>query len=414
MKHMDTTESSRLFESVRVGNMMLAHRVGMSPLTRLRASDDHVPLDMVTEYYSQRASTPGTLLISEGVFISEVDGGIPNVPGIYNEQQICAWKQVTDAVHRQGSYIFCQLWVPGRAAIVRFAESEGMSIYSSSATPLHAGHKPPRALTVKEIQQKIKSHVTAAENAIAAGFDGIEIHGANGYLMDQFTQDCCNQRTDRYGGSIQNRSRFTVEVTAAISKAIGPQRVGIRLSPWNTYNAMKMDNPVLQFSDLVSQLSGLGIAYLHLIEARIAGIEDAESPPAPSETLAFAYGLWKGPLLVGGGFTPETARRLVDVEYPDRDIVVTFGRRFLSTPDLPFRIRKHIPLGEYDRSTFYGPQTAAGYIDYSFCDEFVAERRPRPRQQRQWPRQRQRQRQLHHQQNEKPGIDSAGVISCME
>lgn len=367
MKSIDVMESSRLFRPVKVGNMTLAHRIGMSPLTRLRASNDHVPLEMVAEYYSQRASVPGTLLISEGTFISEIDRGVPNVPGIYNEQQILAWKQVTDAVHRRGSYIFCQLWVLGRAAM----QLEGMSIYSSSATPLEAGQAPPRELTVGEIQDKIDSYVRAAHNAMAAGFDGVELHGANGYLIDQFTQDVCNKREDGYGGSIENRSRFAVELVTAVSKAIGPQRLGLRLSPWSTYNGMKMEDPVPQFADLITKVAGLDLAYLHLIEARVVGPEDAERSQGPSETLAFAYGLWKGPLLVGGGFTAESARRLVDVERPDRDVVVTFGRRFISTPDLPFRIRENIPLGEYDRGTFYVPQQAAGYIDYPFCDEFL-------------------------------------------
>lgn len=367
-------EPSRLFRSIRVGDVVLAHRIGLSPLTRLRASDDHVPLEMVTEYYNQRASTPGTLLISEGTFISKADGGIPNVPGIYNERQILAWRQVTDAVHRRGSYIFCQLWVPGRTAMAGFAESEGISIYSSSETPLVPHHKPPRALTVEEIREKIDNYVRAARNAIAAGFDGIELHGANGYLIDQFTQDCCNKRTDQYGGSIENRSRFAMEAVTAVSEAIGPLRVGIRLSPWSTYNAMKMDDPVPQFTDLITRLSGLDLAYLHLIEARIAGIDDAERAPTPSETLTFTYGLWKGPLLIGGGFTPESARKLVDIENPDKDIVVMFGRRFLSTPDLPFRIRNNIPLSDYDRDTFYVPQ-AAGYTDYPFSHQFLEQQR---------------------------------------
>ncbi|KAI1420080.1 putative N-ethylmaleimide reductase [Xylaria sp. FL1777] len=362
----DVMESSRLFCPVRVGNMTLAHRIGMSPLTRLRASNDHVPLDMVVEYYSQRASVPGTLLISEGTFISEADGGVPNVPGIYNEQQILAWKRVTDAVHRKGSYIFCQLWAPGRAS---WFEPE--RIYSSSATPLKPGQVPPRELTVKEIQEKIDSHARAASNAMAAGFDGVELHGANGYLIDQFTQDCCNKREDGYGGSIANRSRFAVELATAVSNAIGPQRVGIRLSPWSTYNGMKMADPVPQFSDLITKISTLDLAYLHLIEARIAGIEDAQCAPEPSETLTFAYDLWKGPLLVAGGFTAESARRLVDVEHPDKDVVVTFGRWFISTPDLPFRIRENIPPGEYQPGTAYAAQQAAGYIDYPYCDEFV-------------------------------------------
>jgi NADPH2 dehydrogenase len=350
--------------------MTLAHRVGMSPLTRLRASDDHIPLGIVTEYYSQRASVPGTLLISEGTFISKADRGLPNVPGIYNEQQIRAWRQVTDAVHRKGSYIYCQLWVLGRAAVSSFVESEGMSVYSSSATPLDSSPTLPRELTVLEIHEKINSYVRAAENAIAAGFDGVELHGANGYLIDQFTQACCNKRTDQYGGSVENRSRFAVELVTAVSRAIGPERVGIRISPWSTYNNMRMDDPVPQFSNFITRISHLNLAYLHLVEARVVGPEDGDSSKS-SETAAFASDLWKGPLLIAGGFTPESARQLVDVEQQDKDIIVMFGRHFISTPDLPYRIRNNLQLNKYDRSTFYAPQVAAGYIDYPFCNEFL-------------------------------------------
>ncbi|KAI1349181.1 putative N-ethylmaleimide reductase [Xylaria sp. FL0043] len=372
-------ESSRLFSPVRVGNMKLAHRIGMSPLTRLRAGDDRVPLDMVVDYYSQRASVPGTLLISEGVFISEVDGAIPNAPGIYNDRQIRGWKRITDAVHSRGCYIYCQLWALGRADLRPCGEVEGMPIHSSSATPLN-GQAPPHALTVEEIQGKIDNYVRAARNAMAAGFDGVELHGANGYLIDQFTQDVCNKRDDAYGGSIKNRSRFAVELVAAVSRAIGSQRVGIRLSPWSTFNDMRMKDPVPQFSDLITKLSNLKIAYLHLIEARVAGTEDKNA--GPLETLAFAYALWKGPLLVAGGFTPESARRLVDVELPDRDVVVMFGRRFISTPDLPFRIRQNIPLAEYDRATFYMPKQVTGYADYPYCDEFVKRQQQQGEQQK--------------------------------
>ncbi|KAI0809973.1 hypothetical protein GGR55DRAFT_647502 [Xylaria sp. FL0064] len=254
-----------------------------------------------------------------------------------------------------------------------------VAIYSSSATPLN-GQAPPHALTVEEIQEKIDNYVRAARNAMAAGFDGVELHGANGYLIDQFTQDVCNKRDDAYGGSIKNRSRFAVELVAAVSKAIGSQRVGIRLSPWSTFNDMRMQEPVPQFSDLITRLSKLKIAYLHLIEARVAGTEDMNA--GHSETLAFAYALWKGPLLVAGGFTPESARRFVDVELPDRDVVVMFGRRFISTPDLPFRIRENIPLAKYDRATFYMPKQVAGYTDYPYCDEFVKRHQQQGEQQK--------------------------------
>lgn len=212
--------------------------------------------------------------------------------------------------------------------------------------------------------------MNAAKNAIAAGFDGVEIHGANGYLVDQFLQDVSNQRDDAYGGSIENRSRFAVDVAAAVSQAIGPERTGIRLSPFSTFGGMKMDDPVPQFSDVIAKLDSLQLAYLHLVESRIAGNVDVEA----TESLQFAYDLWKGPLLVAGGFKPESARSLVDEEQAGRDIVVVFGRSFISTPDLVYRVQKGIELEKYDRTSFYNPKSAVGYIDYPFSKEFIQSR----------------------------------------
>lgn len=359
---------SRLFEPLVIGNgrIKLNQRIGLCPLTRFRASDDHVPLDIVADYYAQRASVPGTLLVSEGTFISPDDGGTNNVPGIYNDDQIRAWRKVTDAVHANGSYIFCQLWSIGRTANPEVAEREGITIHGADDIPLSETAPRPHRLTVAEIKQKAKNYAKAAENAIAAGFDGVELHGANGYLIDQFIQDRSNQRTDEYGGSIENRSRFAVEMTQAVCDAIGSDRVGIRLSPWSTFQAMLMDDPIPQFSDVVTKLSKLNMAYLHLVESRIAGNADVAS----SEQLTFAFDIWKGPLLVAGGFKPDTAQKLVDEEYLDRDIVVMFGRYFISTPDLPYRLKKGLDLNPYDRSTFYTPKSAAGYVDYPFSDSF--------------------------------------------
>ncbi|KAM0285116.1 hypothetical protein ACHAO9_008947 [Fusarium lateritium] len=360
---------SKLFKPLALGNghIKLQHRIGLCPLTRFRASDEHVPLDFVVDYYAQRASEPGTILISEGTFISAEDGGTDNVPGIYNEDQIQAWRKVTDAVHAKGSYIFCQLWSIGRTASPDVAKREGITVSGADEIPLNETSPRPHRLTVTEIHQRCRNFATAATNAITAGFDGVELHGANGYLIDQFTQDNSNHRTDDYGGSVENRSRFAVEATQAVCEAVGADKVGIRLSPWSTFQAMKMDDPVPQFSDLITKLSGLKLAYLHLVESRIAGSGDVES----SENLDFAIERWNGPLLIAGGFKPDTARKLVDEEYPTKDIVVMFGRYFISTPDLPYRLREGLELNPYDRSTFYTPKSPVGYVDYPAIDGSV-------------------------------------------
>ncbi|KAG8417601.1 hypothetical protein J3458_005095 [Metarhizium acridum] len=346
--------SSNLFKPLSIGNITLKHRLALAPLTRFRASDEHVPLPIVTDYYKQRGSVPGTLLVTEGTFISAQDGGYNNV---------------TDAVHKNGSYIFIQLWSLGRVAAPDVAAKEGISILGPDTIPATADSPKPQKLSIAQIQQKKEAYVAAAKNAIAAGFDGVELHGANGYLIDQFLQDVSNQRDDEYGGSIENRSRFAVEVAAAVAQAIGPERTGIRLSPWSTFNSMKMADPVPQFSDVIARLDRLNLAYLHLVEPRISGNVDAEASSA--ESLEFAYKLWRGPLLVAGGFKPETARRLVDEQHPDRKIVVVFGRRFISTPDLPYRVQNGLQLAEYNRDTFYNAKDPVGYTDYSFSQEFL-------------------------------------------
>lgn len=360
---------SRLFKPLIIGKLKLSHRMGLAPLTRYRASDEHVPSDFMADYYGQRSSTPGTLLISEGTIISEDHGGYNNVPGIYNQDQIAAWRKVTDAVHAKGCYIFCQLWALGRAANPEVAKRKGIAVVSSDARPLEGREAQPQRLTIDQIQGTIQSYVKAAKNAIEAGFDGVELHGANGYLIDQFIQDCCNKREDAYGGSIDSRSRFAVEAVEAVCSAIGPERTGIRLSPWSKFNNMRMNDPVPQFSDLIQKLSILNIAYLHLVEARIAGNADVEA----NDKLSFVYDIWDAPLLVAGGLTPTSAQTLVDVEEPDKNIVAMFGRYFISTPDLPFRIQKGLPLNPYDRSTFYTPKTPVGYTDYQFSKEFLVQ-----------------------------------------
>ncbi|KAL6228918.1 hypothetical protein BDW75DRAFT_225999, partial [Aspergillus navahoensis] len=265
----------------------------------------------------------------------------------------------------------------GRAADVEVAESEGIEIVGPSAIPIPHDEKPgaptPRAMTIAEIKQTIADFVTASKNAMAAGFDGVEIHGANGYLLDQFLQDTSNQRDDEYGGSVANRSRLLHEVLHEVVRAIGPEKVGLRLSPWSRFQGMRMEDPVPQFEDIIDRASLLDLAYLHLIESRIFGAREYEgSVDETSETLGFVYERWNGPILVAGGYGPEKARKLVDEENPDKDIIVIFGRHFISNPDLVYRLKEGVELTKYKRETFYVSDSATGYVDYPFSKEFTA------------------------------------------
>lgn len=358
--------NSRLFQPVKIGNVTLQHRLAMAPLTRYRADDNNVPMDIVPTYYEQRASTPGTLIITEATVISKRLGGYDNVPGIYNQAQIESWRKVTDAVHAKGSFIFLQLWALGRVAEKAIVEKDGFDIISASDIPAGDSYPTPRQMTVEEIKSAVQDYAQAAKNAISAGFDGVEIHGANGYLVDQFIQDKSNHRTDDYGGSIENRSRFAVEVTQAVVDAVGAEKTAIRLSPWNRFQGMRMDDPIPQFSDLVKKLSKFNLAYIHVVESRVTGNMDTESDGSND----FVYDIWKGPLLVAGGYKPDSAKRVVE-EHKDRDVVVVFGRYFISTPDLPFKIKNDLPLNQYDRDTFYNKKEVRGYTDIPFSQEFL-------------------------------------------
>ncbi|KAK1836520.1 hypothetical protein QBC39DRAFT_338296 [Podospora conica] len=365
---------SRLFEPLVVGNMKLQHRIAMAPLTRFRSTDEHVPIpSLMAEYYAQRASTPGTLLISEATFISPAASGYDNAPGIWNDAQVAAWRQITDAVHAKGSYIVCQLWHLGRAATAANLKREtGLSVRAPSAIPMpDEGSAVPVPLTIDDIKQTVRDYASAARNAIAAGFDAVEIHSANGYLPDQFLQDNSNQRDDAYGGSVENRSRFTVEVAEAVVAAVGAERTGIRLSPWSVFQGMRMQDPVPQFTDVTRKLSALRLAYLHLVESHIEGNRTVDTLETP-DSLDFAVDVWEGPVLVAGRLDPKRARDLVDERYKARDVVATFGRYFISTPDLVFRVREGIELNRWNVDTFYVKKSAKGYLDYPFSKEFEA------------------------------------------
>ncbi|KAF8980712.1 hypothetical protein BDQ17DRAFT_1438830 [Cyathus striatus] len=378
---MSSESTQALFKPIKVGAIELQHRVVLAPLTRLRAGKkSHIPnVPLVKEYYTQRASRPGTLLITEATFIAPQAGGNDNVPGIWNQEQIAAWKEITESVHEQGSYIFLQLWAIGRAAFPDILKSEGLSYVAPSPVPL-SDRDPfiPRELTLSEIQEYVTLYAKAALNAREAGFDGVEVHGANGYLIDQFLQDVSNKRSDNYGGSIENRSRFGLEVVKAVVDAVGADRVGVRVSPWSTFQDMRIDNPVPQFAHFASTLKDThpDLAYLHVPEPRIDGIygkKHSESDArfgndTSSESNDFLRAIWRPkPFISAGGYIRESA--LIRAE--EKGDIIAFGRRFIANPDLVNRLENNIPLTQYNRPTFFipaeDPNAAVGYIDYPFA-----------------------------------------------
>jgi NADPH2 dehydrogenase len=359
---------SKLFQPLKVGSLELSNRIVMAPLTRYRADDSHVPLPYVAEYYAQRASYPGTLLVTEATFIAAKAGGYPAVPGIWNQDQIDGWKKVTDAVHAKGSFIFMQLWALGRAAAAEVLEKEGFKVKSASNIAFEGG-ATPEPLTEAEIKEYIGLYVQAAKNAIAAGMDGVEIHSANGYLIDQFLQDVSNQRTDAWGGSIEKRARLGLEVAKAVVEAVGAERVGLRVSPFSPFQGMKMADPIPQFSYYVQELKKFKLAYLHIVEPGINGNASVE---AVDQKTDFLVDIWanQSPVLLAGGFKAPGAYSTVDEKYKDKDVAIVFGRYFIANPDLVFRVKEKIEFTPYDRQTFYTPQTKVGYTDWAFSKEF--------------------------------------------
>jgi len=357
--------TSKLFTPVKVGRLELGHRIVMAPLTRFRANSKHVHGALAVEYYSQRANTPGTLLITEATLIAEEAGGYRNVPGIWNEEQIAGWKQVTDAVHAKKSFIFLQLWALGRTADPNVLTEEGNYSYvSSGSIGLTGTTAAPRPLTVEEIKKYVSYYTTAALDAMKAGFDGVEVHAANGYLIDQFIQSVSNNRTDEYGGSVENRARFALEVVDAVTKAVGADKTGIRFSPWSEYQDMREPHPEETFSYLVSALKDdhPDLAYIHVIEPRILGDSYTEGKHGDSND--FIRDIWQPrPLILAGGFSGASATEAVE----EKGGLVAFGRHFIANPDLPRRIYDNVPLNAYNRATFYTTESPVGYIDQPFA-----------------------------------------------
>ncbi|KAH8802425.1 hypothetical protein F5884DRAFT_802025 [Xylogone sp. PMI_703] len=363
--------ASKLFTPLKLANVTLEHRIAMAPLTRFRATEDHVLLPFAKEYYAQRASTPGTLLITEGTFIAPEAGGYSNVPGIWNEAHIAAWKEVTAAVHAKQCYISMQLWGLGRSASREVLTKElgpNAKVIGPSDEPCPGGEKPT-ALTEEEIENYIDLYAQAAKNAIKAGFDAVEIHGANGYLVDQFISDNANKRTDKWGGSVENRCRFPLEIIKAVSDAIGSDRTALRLSPYSPFQEMRMEDPRPTFSYLVRELKKLNIAFLHIVLPRVSGNADVES----TDSIDYLIDIWgnQSPLLIAGGFTAELAKQYVE-QHANNNIVVVFGRYYIANPDLPFRVKQNIPFTPYDRAKFYNAKDTEGYITYEYSKEYLA------------------------------------------
>ncbi|KAF8959966.1 hypothetical protein BDZ97DRAFT_1666517 [Flammula alnicola] len=367
--------SSKLFTPIMIGTVKLEHRVVLAPLTRFKATPtDNVPIvSLVKTYYSQRASLPGTLLIAESTLISPQAGGRPNTPGIWNLEQMKAWKEIVDSVHAKGSFMFMQLRGMGRAAEFSLLESDGLQLVGPSPIPI-TGRNVPRELTIFEIHDYVEWFAQAAKNAIdGAGLDGVELHFANGYLVDQFIQDVSNQRSDEYGGSIEGRNKFALDVVDAVVTAIGENRTAVRLSPWNTALDMGMENPIPQFAHLVQSLKNAypQLAYLHLVEPRISGATDAEEHnDRLTESNDFIRKIWAPrPLITAGGFTRQSAIDRAEKE----GVLIAFGRLYISNPDLPARLKYDIALTPPDRRTFYVPGiqkgTEIGYVDYPFAEE---------------------------------------------
>ncbi|AGH51646.1 alkene reductase [Sphingobium sp. TA15] len=358
---------SALFQPLRIGRLELSHRVVMAPLTRMRAGPGMVPRDIAVEYYRQRA-TPGGLIVAEASQVMPTGQGYPQTPGIHTAEQIAGWKRVTDAVHEAGGHIFLQLWHVGR---ISHSSYHGETPVAPSAVAAAGDHftaswklepfQTPRALELEDIAAIVEAYRTGARNALAAGFDGVEIHGANGYLIEQFLQSRSNRRQDIYGGSIANRTRFLLDVTRAVVEEAGADRVAVRLSPFGTTNDSGEDDPLPLYRHAIAALSGFQLAYLHLIEPRIAGTGKADvlNDSAPSAAELFRDS-WPGVLIAAGGYEGASAQEEVGKGLAD---AIAFGRPFIANPDLVERIRLGAPLNPWDRPTFYGGD-AKGYTDY--------------------------------------------------
>ena len=350
-----------LFSPIQIGKLNLKNRVIMAPLTRCRSVEENVPNDLMATYYAQRASAG--LIISEATQISTQGIGYPCTPGIHTQAQVEGWKKITKAVHDKDGVIFLQLWHVGRISHSAYHGGE-LPVAPSAIKPTGEvytfegmkAYETPRALEIDEIKAIVKDYARAAKNAIEAGFDGVEIHGANGYLIDEFLRDGTNIREDAYGGNIENRSRFLFEVIEAVSAEIGTDKTGLRLSPSGTFNDMTDSDPLTHFTYVCEKLNDYGLAYLHIVDALEGDIRHG----ANVVELSAIRDAYKGVLITCGGYDKERGNQVIEDQQAD---AVAYGTLFISNPDLPERFKTNAELNEPDINTFY-TQDEKGYTDY--------------------------------------------------
>ncbi|KAF8411938.1 hypothetical protein HHK36_004496 [Tetracentron sinense] len=352
-----------LLTTYKMGNFHLSHRIVLAPLTRMR-SYNNVPQPHAILYYSQR-TTKGGLLIAEATGVSDTAQGIPDTPGIWTKEQIEAWKPIVDAVHAKGGIFFCQIWHVGRVSNCGL-QPNGQAPISCTDKPLSPQpglgfeFSTPRRLSTDEIPLVVNDFRIAARNAMEAGFDGVEIHGAHGYIIDQFMKDQVNDRTDKYGGSLENRCRFALEVVEAIVDEIGADKVGIRLSPFADYMESADSNPEALGLYMAESLNKYKIQYCHMVEPRMKTVGEKFECSQSLQPMRKAF---NGTFMVAGGYDREDGNKAIATNHAD---LVVYGRLFLANPDLPRRFELDAPLNKYNRDTFYISDPVLGYTDYPF------------------------------------------------
>jgi N-ethylmaleimide reductase len=362
-----------LLTPLRAGAIQLPNRIVMAPLTRMRAGANNVPTALNAEYYAQRSSAG--LIISEGTAVSAQAQGYPSSPGIYTAEQIVGWRGVTSAVHARGGRIVMQIQHNGRNSHSSLLPNGSLPVAPSPIPPNLPGFtkdfqqvpiEVPRALETAEISVIVETFRQAALNAIEAGFDGVEVQGANSHLIEEFLEDGTNHRTDAYGGSKENRVRILLDIVDEIMAAIGPDRVGVRLSPFGQYGGIRDSNPLELFTFVIQELDTRRISYLHLVEAKGSemGLTDELHEDGVNNAALFRE-VFNGPLLSAAAYTPQTAALAIEQNHAD---AIAFGRLFIANPDLVRRIKESQPLNAYDRSTFYGGGEH-GYTDYKTLEE---------------------------------------------
>ncbi len=358
----------KLFNKYKIGDLELNNRLIMSPMTRSRAKADGVPGDLAELYYTQRASAG--LIISEGSQISQQGIGYINTPGIYTKEQIAEWNKITDSVHNADGKIFIQLWHVGRVSHSSFHNGAlpvaPSAVAAKGKTYTYEGMKEfdtPKALEISEIKAVVQDFKNAAINAKSAGFDGIDLHGAFGYLIDQFLESGSNLRNDSYGGSAENRARFAIEVVEEVLKVWDSTRVGIKLSPSNVFNSMFDSNPKETFSYLIEKLNDYNLAYIHLMEPQMPSSKLPEN--YINNVVEYFRPIYKGNIIANSGFTREKAINAIEEGLAD---LISFGSLFIANPDLPKRLLLNAELNKPDSKTYYGGDEK-GYTDYPFLDK---------------------------------------------